>query len=91
MESVTSMPNQPNSCRWIEAIQVEPLSPLSKRETEVCMLLVDGRSVSSIAERLHMSEKTVYTHREHILRKLGVATVVELVQLVLFLGIPPTI
>jgi two-component system, NarL family, invasion response regulator UvrY len=67
------------------------LSPLSKRETEVCMLLVDGRSVSSIAERLHMSEKTVYTHREHILRKLGVATVVELVQLILFLGMPPTV
>lgn len=67
------------------------LSPLSKRESEICMLLVDGRSVASIAERLHLSEKTVYTHREHILHKLGVATVLELAQLILFLGIPPSV
>ena len=51
---------------------------LSKRELEVCMLLSDGQSVSGISERLHLSEKTVYTYRANLFRKLGVATVVEL-------------
>lgn len=60
---------------------------LSKRELEVCMLLADGQSVSHISDQLHLSEKTVYTYRSSLFRKLGVATVVELVQMVSLLGI----
>lgn len=67
------------------------ISSLSRRELEVCMLLVEGVSVGRIAERLHLSEKTVYTHREHILYKLHMANVVELTQLVSHLGIHPSI
>lgn len=63
---------------------------LSKRELEVCMLLADGQSVSNISEHLHLSEKTVYTYRTNLFRKLGVATVVELVQMISLLGIHPS-
>ena len=68
----------------------EAIPPLSKRELEVCMLLVDGQSVSGISEQLHLSEKTVYTYRSNLFRKLGVATVIELVQIVSLLGIHST-
>ncbi|HXH72464.1 MAG TPA: response regulator transcription factor [Mariprofundaceae bacterium] len=62
---------------------------LSKRELEVCLLLAEGRSVAEIADQLYLSEKTVYTHRQHVMDKLGVSTSVELAQLVMRLGMQP--
>jgi len=53
---------------------------LSKRELEICMLLAEGKSVAGIAKTLYLSEKTVYTHRQHIMDKLGAATTIGLVQ-----------
>ncbi|EAU54591.1 response regulator [Mariprofundus ferrooxydans] len=67
---------------------LKPLpSSLTRRELEVCLLLTDGRSVSDIAAALHLSEKTVYSHRQHIMEKLGVATMAELVQVATRMGI----
>ena len=48
---------------------VELLTP---RELEVLRLLADGMGQSEIAERLVISPKTVATHIQHILTKLGV-------------------
>ena len=45
---------------------------LSRRETEVLGLLVDGLTNRQIAERLVVSEHTVHRHVTHILRKLEV-------------------
>jgi DNA-binding NarL/FixJ family response regulator len=45
---------------------------LTKREEEVLGLLAEGLPQGSIAERLSISSKTVGTHIEHILSKLGV-------------------
>jgi DNA-binding NarL/FixJ family response regulator len=45
---------------------------LTKREEEVLGLLAEGLAQDAIAERLSISSKTVGTHIEHILRKLGV-------------------
>lgn len=61
--------------------------PLSRRELEVCLLLTEGQSVAEIAATLHLSEKTVYTHRQHIMDKLGVVTPVELAQVANRMGI----
>jgi len=71
------------SSKWKKSVP----SPLSNRELEICMHLADGRSVSSIAEQMHLSKKTVYTYREHIMLKLGVVSVVELTKLITVLGI----
>jgi len=60
---------------------------LSRREIEVCLLLSEGKSVAEIAGLLHVSAKTVYTHRQHIMDKLGVKTSAELVQAVRRTGI----
>lgn len=62
---------------------------LTKREIEICMRLADGRSVAEIADAMHLSEKTVYTHRQHIMDKLEVKTAVELARAVSRLGIHP--
>jgi DNA-binding NarL/FixJ family response regulator len=45
---------------------------LTKREREVLSLLAEGKSQAQIARTLVISPKTVGTHIEHILSKLGV-------------------
>jgi DNA-binding NarL/FixJ family response regulator len=46
--------------------------PLTRRELEVLDLLAEGRTQAEIAQELVLSPKTVGTHLERILRKLGV-------------------
>lgn len=57
-----------------------PHRHLSDREFEVFQLLVSGRSVSDIAARLHLSVKTVSTHKTRILQKMSAASVADLVR-----------
>jgi len=56
------------------------IAELSDRELEVFGLIGQGLSTSKIAERLHLSIKTIETHREKIKRKLQLATGGELVR-----------
>ena len=58
----------------------EPHKHLSDREFEVFRLLVDGKSVSDIAALLHLSVKTVSTHKTRILEKMNLTSVAELVR-----------
>ncbi len=51
---------------------------LSSREREVLQLIAEGKSTKEIALHLHVSAKTVATHREHIMSKLNIHNVVEL-------------
>jgi DNA-binding NarL/FixJ family response regulator len=57
-----------------------PHQALSDREFEVLRLLVGGRSPTEIAERLHLSVKTVSTHKTHIQQKLGLSGTADLVR-----------
>ncbi len=57
-----------------------PHQSLSDREYEVFGLLVEGASVSDIAARLHLSGKTVSTHKARILEKMGMTSVADLVR-----------
>ena len=50
-------------------------TPLSPRETEVLQLLAEGKSTREIAADLHVSIKTVETHRRNIMGKLGIDSV----------------
>ena len=56
-----------------------PSRTLTDREREVVQLLTEGRSNKEVASLLHISVKTVETHRAAIMRKLGVGSIVELV------------
>ncbi|HEY0554999.1 MAG TPA: response regulator transcription factor [Thermoanaerobaculia bacterium] len=55
-----------------------PLEALSDRELQVFRLIGQGRSTRQIAETLHLSIKTIETHREHLKQKLQVETATEL-------------
>lgn len=57
-----------------------PHKTLSDREFDVFQRLVAGHSVSAIAEALHISIKTVSTHKTHILEKMGAHSVPDLVR-----------
>jgi two-component system, NarL family, response regulator NreC len=53
---------------------------LTVREVEVLRLIALGYTTVEIARKLHLSPRTIETHREHIHRKLGVRTRAELVR-----------
>ena len=53
---------------------------LSNREFEVLRLLVAGSSPTDIAEQLHLSVKTVSTHKTRMLEKLKLRTTADLVR-----------
>ena len=57
-----------------------PHEALSDREIEVLRLLVQGLSPTDIGERLHLSVKTVSTHKANIQAKLGCSGTAELVR-----------
>jgi DNA-binding NarL/FixJ family response regulator len=56
-----------------------PVDQLSDRELEVFQLIGEGRGTREIAKRLHLSVKTVETHRAHIKQKLHLKHANELV------------
>lgn len=56
-----------------------PVEELSDREFEIFELLGDGLSTQQIAERLHLSMKTVDAHRAKIKEKLKLKTTNELI------------
>ncbi len=60
---------------------------LSNREFEIFQRIVDGRSLTDIADELRLSVKTVSTHKAHILEKMGVAHEVDLVRYALQHGL----
>jgi DNA-binding NarL/FixJ family response regulator len=53
-------------------------SELTPRERQVAQLLSEGRSTAQAALRLHVSAKTIATHRENILHKLHIGSIAEL-------------
>lgn len=57
-----------------------PVDLLSPREREVFAMLVRGSSNHAVATRLCISIKTVETHRAHILKKLTLHSIADLVR-----------
>jgi len=55
-----------------------PVERLSDRELEVFRLIGAGRTTRQIADELHLSIKTVETHRAHIMDKMKIHTTNEL-------------
>lgn len=58
----------------------KPEDILSKREIEILMLFAQGLSNSEIADKLYISIRTVESHKNHILQKLGLRNNVDLVK-----------
>ena len=51
---------------------------LSNREREVLQLVAEGHTTREIAEVLKLSTKTIDSHREHIMEKLGIRNIAGL-------------
>jgi two-component system invasion response regulator UvrY len=64
-----------------------PHDRLSQREFEVMRGIASGESVGGIAERMHLSAKTVSTYRARLLDKMGMATNSELTRYALQNGL----
>ena len=58
------------------------LARLTSRERQVCDLVATGMLNKQIAAELGTGEKTIKWHRAHVMEKLGVSSVAELVRLV---------
>ena len=57
-----------------------PHSQLSNREFEIFNLLAQGKTVTDIGQQLHLSVKTVSTHKSRILNKMGMHSISEIVR-----------
>src|SRR6202011_2012073 len=57
--------------QWMADGSEGPAGPLPPREEEVVKLIAEAHTNTQIAEILHVSEKTVESHRANLLRKLG--------------------
>ena len=53
---------------------------LSVREMEIFKLFAEGDSNRNIAEKLFISIRTVETHKNNIMKKVGLKTTVDLVK-----------
>ncbi len=65
---------------WMADDATGPVEPLTPREQEVLKLIAEAHTNNEIAEILHLSAKTVESHRGNLLRKLGMRDRVELVR-----------
>jgi two-component system response regulator NreC len=63
------------------------IDKLTNREREVFQLIAEGNTGKQIAEKLHISPKTVENHRSKIMSKLGLHTKAELIRLAIKEGI----
>jgi len=64
-------------------------SGLSEREREVLQLLAEGEGSKQIAKLLHVSARTIDSHRNRIMEKLEIHTVAELTKYAVREGLTP--
>jgi DNA-binding NarL/FixJ family response regulator len=57
-----------------------PHTALSDREYDVFQLLVAGKTVTDIAQKLNLSVKTVSTHKARLMEKMGMETQADLIR-----------
>jgi DNA-binding NarL/FixJ family response regulator len=60
---------------------------LTPRQREILQLIAEGRSTREIAQRLHVSVKTVETHRAQLMDRLGIRDVAGLTRYAIRIGL----
>ena len=65
---------------WMADDSTGPVEPLTLRERQVLKLIAEAFTNKAIGETLHVSEKTVESHRANLMRKLEMRDRVELVR-----------
>lgn len=64
--------------RFLPHADFSVFSILTEREREVLQLIAEGKNTKEIAFSLHVSVKTIETHRKRIMDKLGIHSIAEL-------------
>lgn len=73
------------------AATIEKLAALTPREREVMIHVIAGKPNKAIADDLGITLVTVKVHRAQVMRKLGVASVADLVRLCEQAGLSPAL
>jgi DNA-binding NarL/FixJ family response regulator len=63
------------------------LNKLTLREKQIFYLLAQGNKNNVIAKKLHISTRTVESHRYNIMKKMGIKNVAELIKLAFKSGV----
>ena len=69
---------------------VERVAALTGRQREVMDLVAQGRPNKLIAHQLQLSQRTVENHRAAVMKRTGVASVPDLIRLIMAAGDPST-
>ena len=72
--------SNPDSLSRLRNPKMKILEDLSSRETEVLKLVGEAKSNDEIAELLSISKRTVESHKQNLLRKIGVKNTSELIK-----------
>lgn len=67
--------------------ETNPADQLTPRQREILQLIAEGRSTRAIADRLHVSVKTVETHRAQLMDRLDIHDVPGLVRFAIRTGV----
>lgn len=65
----------------------DPLSCLTPRQREILQLVAEGHTSKDIAQRLGLSYRTVETHRNQLMKRLGVTDLTGLVRFAVRAGL----
>lgn len=80
----------PLGAAMIKAATAPPADPLTDREREIVRMLALGHTNAEIAAQVHLSIRTVETHRAHAMAKLRLSSRSELVRWALDRGLLET-
>lgn len=72
-------------------VEHKPHTLLSEREYQVFLMIVAGQGLTTIADLLSLSVKTVSTHKTRILQKMGMSNATELVRYAIANGLVDSI
>lgn len=72
----------------VEERDQSPHELLSEREFQVLEMIAAGRTIGAIADQLHLSPKTVSTHKMRLMHKLEIDSNVDLVRYAIRHGLP---
>ncbi|WP_305043392.1 response regulator [Geoalkalibacter sp.] len=67
--------------------ETSPLDRLSTREREILQLLAEGKNAREIAKIISLSQKTVESHRQNLMQKLGAETISDLTRIAIREGL----
>lgn len=60
---------------------------LTKTEMKILYLILDGKNSREMAAVLHRSPRTIEVHRGHVMQKMGVSSVIELLRQAVDMGL----